>query len=243
MSELPWGMVKITDGKLKGRIGYFDDEEIEDGIEYGFVYFGRPGYNEYHVIPVEYLTDDIDTNDLFNRQFEIHKLLVECHVKKDYKYKAELFSELLYTEGMLNEKYINSRYLKAKRGKKVFLSHSSRDKTFVRILATDLIENGHDAWLDEWEIVAGESIPKKISQGLDECDYVILILSQHSVDSSWVEKEWESVYWDEVNEGKIKVIPILIDNCLVPRLLKTKKYIQFMSDYKSGMDDLLYALK
>ena len=51
---------------------------------------------------------------------------------------------------------------------KIFLSHSSKDKEFVRKLADDLKTYGLSVWFDEWEIKVGDSITNKISQGIDE---------------------------------------------------------------------------
>ena len=65
---------------------------------------------------------------------------------------------------------------------KIFISHASQDKEFVRQLGRDLAELGHYPWLDEWEIKVGECIPTKIQQGLADADYVVLVLSQHAVD-------------------------------------------------------------
>jgi TIR domain len=70
----------------------------------------------------------------------------------------------------------------------VFLSHSSKDKPFVRDLA-DALEAGGEikVWLDEREIDYGENIVLKIADGLD-ADFILLILSPDSVDSKWVKK-------------------------------------------------------
>lgn len=243
MNDIRSGMVKIINGKHKGKIAYYDDDEMIDDQKQGIVYFGNPVYSQYYLIPLEYLSNNINANDLVERQNEIQNILMMLQDKKLYKNKLELISELLYTETLLNEKYTKSRYLESNYSKKVFLSHSSKDKTFVRILATDLIANGQNAWLDEWEIIAGESIPNKVSQGLDECDYVIIVLSKNAIESKWVEKEWESMYWDEVNNGKMKVIPVVIDNCIIPRLLVTKKYVDFRIDYNHALEEVLMALK
>jgi hypothetical protein len=54
----------------------------------------------------------------------------------------------------------------------VFLSHSSKDKPFVRDLA-DALEAGGEikVWLDEREIDYGQNIALKIADGLD-ADFV-----------------------------------------------------------------------
>lgn len=124
---------------------------------------------------------------------------------------------------------------------KIFISHSSKDQGFARQLASDLAELGYQPWLDEWEIKVGECIVSKIQKGLDECEYVIVVLSRNSVTSGWVDREWKDKYWDEVKTGKITVLPVLIDDCEIPSLLKTKKYADFRKNISIGMVQLMGA--
>lgn len=64
---------------------------------------------------------------------------------------------------------------------KVFLSHTSKDKPFVRKLANDLRSYGHTVWIDEAEINIGDSLINKIRDGLDSVDFVAAILSKESI--------------------------------------------------------------
>ena len=72
---------------------------------------------------------------------------------------------------------------------KVFISHSSNDKDFASRLAYDLEQNGIPVWFDLWEVKVGDSIVEKIELGLQECDYLIIILSKTSTTSRWVQEE------------------------------------------------------
>jgi TIR domain len=70
-----------------------------------------------------------------------------------------------------------------------FLSHSSKDKPFVRDVAAALEAGGEiKVWLNEREIDYGQNIMLKIVDGLD-ADFVLLILSPDSVDSKWVKEK------------------------------------------------------
>ncbi|WP_312721899.1 toll/interleukin-1 receptor domain-containing protein, partial [Escherichia sp. AM3] len=72
----------------------------------------------------------------------------------------------------------------------------------------DLEANGYAPWLDEWDIKVGESIPERISDGLEEADFVIVILSGNAVSSKWVEREWQTKYWNEIQYNRIHVLPL-----------------------------------
>ena len=116
----------------------------------------------------------------------------------------------------------------------VFLSHSSKDKPFVRDLA-DALEAGGEikVWLDEREIDYGENIVLKIADGLD-ADFVLLILSPDSVDSKWVKEEWTDAYWEQVESQHVKVAGVLYRDCRIPRLLRNKKYFDLRTNQPEG---------
>jgi hypothetical protein len=74
---------------------------------------------------------------------------------------------------------------------KVFMSHNHADKPFVRRLATDLAQGGADVWIDEIEMKVGDSLIGKISTGITESDFVVVVISQNSVTSPWVTQKLE----------------------------------------------------
>ena len=125
---------------------------------------------------------------------------------------------------------------------KIFISHSSNDKDFAIILATDLKKLGHTVWFDEWSIGVGDCIITKIEEGISRSDYLIIVLSRNSVKSNWVEKEWKIKFWDEIRENKVKVLPALIQRCSIPPMLKSKKYANFIHDYKVGLQELVRSI-
>ena len=116
----------------------------------------------------------------------------------------------------------------------VFLSHSSKDKPFVRELADFLRrEGGIKVWLDEGEIAPGQNIVSSIRKGLDS-DFVLLVLSPDSVRSNWVEEEWTDAVWEQVNRGRTKLVPVLYRDCSIPRLLRNKKYVDLRTNQPEG---------
>jgi len=135
------------------------------------------------------------------------------------------------------------RHKEEKDSKVVFLSHSSKDKPFIRQLAADLTAKNILVWLDEQQIKVGESINDKVSQGLAESDYFVLALSDNSIDSEWVKKELNSALIDEIESKRVKVLPIKLTDCKMPPLLKDKKYADFTRSYKTGLDELIKSIQ
>ena len=125
---------------------------------------------------------------------------------------------------------------------KLFLSHSSKDKEFARKIAKDLVKNGFEVWFDEWEIMVGESISQKIEKGLEDSDFVAVLLSSNSVKSGWVKKEWQSRIGKEAKEKKVHILPLKLEQCIFPNLLVDKKYADFSTDYENGLIELLSSI-
>jgi hypothetical protein len=124
----------------------------------------------------------------------------------------------------------------------LFLSHSSKDKPTVRTLASHLIDAGFPTWLDEWKIRIGECIATGIEDGLTECRFVIVALSPQAVSSGWVDREWKAKYWQEVEEERVRILPVLIEKCEVPMLLRTKRYADLSTDYTQGFQQLVKSI-
>lgn len=113
----------------------------------------------------------------------------------------------------------------------VFLSHSSKDKRFVRGLAHQLKSAGIRVWLDEAAIKVGESLIQKLRQAIDSVDFLIVVLSQASIESAWVQKEVEMAMNYEIKKRKIKVLPILKEAVPLPGFLEGKVYLDFTTKF------------
>jgi len=128
----------------------------------------------------------------------------------------------------------------------VFLSHTSEDKPFVRKLKTSLEEHGvKNVWLDEAEIQIGDSLIKKINEGLRMTKYIGVILSPRSIKSSWVEKELDIAMNKEIGTGEVVVLPLVMEECELPTFLQGKLYADFYTPekYEESLQKLLRRLR
>ncbi|MFW1341069.1 toll/interleukin-1 receptor domain-containing protein [Vibrio parahaemolyticus] len=126
----------------------------------------------------------------------------------------------------------------------VFLSHASADKMFARRLGNDLRHYGIDVWIDEAEIKVGDSLIEKISQGLSDMQYVLVLLSEASCNSEWVKKEINIALNQEIYGKKVVILPCLIEDCEIPLFLLDKKYADFrrQSNYVRARTEVVDAL-
>lgn len=88
---------------------------------------------------------------------------------------------------------------------KIFISHSSKDKWAARRISDDLISLGAETFLDEKDIVTGQSIDQSIKNNLKECSDFLILLSPASLKSEWVLLELGGAIALDKN-----IIPILL---------------------------------
>jgi hypothetical protein len=124
-----------------------------------------------------------------------------------------------------------------------FISHSTKDKPFVRRLASDLVASGVKVWIDEQNILVGDSIPEKIAQGLAESDFFLIVVSKNSVNSEWVKKELNSAIVHEIERRKVTILPIKLDDAEMPDTIKDKLYADFSKSYEDGLEKLTQSIK
>jgi hypothetical protein len=114
----------------------------------------------------------------------------------------------------------------------IFLSHTHSDKLFARKLTVDLRRQGHIVWIDEAEIEISDSLIEKIREGIDRVDFIAVILSQESVNSEWVKRELDLASNREIDEKRVAVLPLLLEDVELPGFLKGKLYADFRDEAK-----------
>lgn len=103
---------------------------------------------------------------------------------------------------------------------RVFLSHSSKDKEFVRELFRRLTRDGVNCFFDEESIEWGTNFILSLEQGIDTCEFFVAVLSPDFVQSKWVELERTSAIADDPAGLKRKMRPLLLQPCELPRFLR-----------------------
>lgn len=122
---------------------------------------------------------------------------------------------------------------------KVFISHASSDKFFVDRLVTDLASREIPVWYDKFDLRVGDSVTGGINEGLAQAKYFLIVLSKLSVQSRWVKEELNAALMQQVAQGGTFVLPVLLEDCEAPPLLKHRRYADFRSNYDHGLSELL----
>lgn len=124
----------------------------------------------------------------------------------------------------------------------IFISYSYNDKDFVDKLAANLVKKKARVWIDRWELNVGDSIIDKIQEAIQESDALIVVISKASMTSDWCKKELSSGFLRELEEQRVVVLPVLLEDCDIPIFLRGKKYADFRNDFDEGLIQTLAAV-
>ncbi len=122
---------------------------------------------------------------------------------------------------------------------KVFLSHSTQDKTFVEALAEALRTANIEPWLCEIDILPGDDFVAEIEKGLQEADLTLLIWSPEAARSAWTGQEWRSVLAREIEESRTHLGLILLREAEIPELLRTKHRLDARADPEKAVEQIV----
>lgn len=108
----------------------------------------------------------------------------------------------------------------------IFLSHNYKDKVLVEQVALRLRDIfGQDkVFYDSWSIQPGDGIIDKMNEGLGSCELFLFFVSKNSLQSNMVKLEWQNAVMKAAS-GATKIIPIKLDDCLMPPILMQSLYI------------------
>lgn len=89
-----------------------------------------------------------------------------------------------------------------------FISYSSKDDGFAQRLHDDLQQNGVRCWFAPYDIRGGRKVYEQIDDAIRRFDRVLLILSEHSIDSEWVKTEIANARQRELAEKRQVLFPL-----------------------------------
>jgi len=137
-----------------------------------------------------------------------------------------------------------------------FISYSNKDQEFAQRLYNDLQGNGVRCWFDRENLKIGDKYWHRIDESIRLYDKLLVILSENSVASTWVENEVMAALEKERQPlGKTVLFPITLDNAVMETNLpwaanmrRTRHIGDFTrwkehDEYQKGLSRLLRDLK
>ncbi len=120
----------------------------------------------------------------------------------------------------------------------LFISHSRRDNAATDWLAARLHDAGFNAWVDVEGIAPGASWPQAIRQAVEDCGALIVVLTAHSRDSAWVERETLLAL-----DLRKPVFVALFEDVTLPLHLLNIQYSDFRGRRERALGRLIGALR
>ena len=92
---------------------------------------------------------------------------------------------------------------------KIFISYASEDEDFAKPLA-DALSSDFEVWFAPYKLTLGDSLLRKLSEGLQSCNYGVVILSPHFFSKEWPQHELDGLFALEATQQKV-ILPIWKD--------------------------------
>jgi len=115
----------------------------------------------------------------------------------------------------------------------LFISHSSEDHHVVSKIKEDLQRNGFSSYIATQDPCPGQHISSKIERAIKESDAVIVIVSNASNKSPWVQQE--------IGYAKARkaIIPIRIDDSKPPAMLEGIDCLNYSPDLVRNIKEII----
>jgi hypothetical protein len=125
----------------------------------------------------------------------------------------------------------------------IFISYATGDREIAERIAMGLKAFGHRSFYSDWEMQPGESLLSRIESALAQSDTLLVLLSARSVSSRWVRRELNAALMAQLSGHDVEVIPVIIDDCEIPELLKDTFHVDLRFNFEDGLLTLLTALR
>ena len=109
----------------------------------------------------------------------------------------------------------------------IFVSYAHEDSQIAHELAHAMERHGARVWLDQGELLVGDSLIARISEAIAEFDFVAALVSRHSVASNWCQKEIALAMSEKLSRGarRVTVLPLRVADVEMPPSLRDVKWL------------------
>jgi hypothetical protein len=125
-----------------------------------------------------------------------------------------------------------------------FISYSTKDQAFADRLYADLRQSGVRCWLATEDLKIGDKFRARINDAIRFHDKLVVVLSEQSVKSAWVEEELEAAFEKERTNGGTVLFPIRLDDAVMEcdeAWAASIRRIRHIGDFRRWKDHDEYA--
>jgi hypothetical protein len=125
----------------------------------------------------------------------------------------------------------------------VFISYAHQDEAVAKRLDTDLRKKDVPCWFAPHDLKIGDKIRHRIDECIHLQEKFLLILSEHSVASQWVEHEVETALGKERESQPNVLFPLRLDDAVLKSTTGWASHIRLtrhIGDFTNFQDDAAY---
>ena len=111
--------------------------------------------------------------------------------------------------------YLPSLFNQAVQHYSCFISYSSKDDEFARRIHADLQNRGVRCWFAPHDLRIGAKTWDAIDEAIKLRDKLLLILSENSIGSDWVEDEVQKAFAEERDRKELVLFPVRVDDAVM----------------------------
>jgi hypothetical protein len=100
-----------------------------------------------------------------------------------------------------------------------FISYTAVDVRWAEWVAWELEYLDYRVLIQKWDFVPGSHWPKRMSEGIEEANRTVAILSDAYLSSVYGQTEWQAAYLADPQGFKRRLIPVRIEDCRRPGIL------------------------
>lgn len=134
-----------------------------------------------------------------------------------YRSKGKIPAAFLRGAGVPQDfiAYIESLHPHAIEFYSCFISYSSKDGPFAKELHAKLQADGVRCWFAPEDLKIGDKFQERIEESIRTYDKLLIVLSENSINSTWVEREVQAAFEKEQTHGALVLFPIRLDDAVM----------------------------
>jgi uncharacterized protein YjbI with pentapeptide repeats len=202
LSEADLGGANLSEAKLRGTRLFMAHLK---GANLGGALVGRTTF------------EDLDLSEVKGLETVRHAGPSTIGVDTIYRSKGKIPEAFLRGCGVQEDfiTYMGSLTSKAFEYYSCFVSYSSKDESFARRLHADLQDNAVRCWFAPEDMKIGDDIWNRIDQTIRVYDKLLVVLSEHSINSAWVKDEVETAFEEERKRDQTILFPVMLDETVM----------------------------
>ncbi len=135
---------------------------------------------------------------------------------------------LVYSHGRITEVFLRGagvpdtfiQYIQSLVGTPIqfyscFISYSTKDEAFAKCLYDSLQGEGVRCWFAPEDLKIGDRFRGRIDEAIRLYDKLLVVLSENSIASAWVEKEVETAFEEERRRNATVLFPVRLDDAVM----------------------------